>query len=214
MSSYQSTGGSADSVSDSILLSGSQFFLLMAAVFAVYVGYGIVLPLLPFMLERMLQDATRASVAWHTGLIAAVYMFALFVAAPLWGRYSDSAGRRPIILLGLGGCVIALIAFGFATKLWHAYAARAIGGALVSAVLPVALAYVSDTSLPVARARRFAWMTAATTLGFLVGPLLGGGLTGLQVNIWQPGGTDYTLSLIHISEPTRRRDSSRMPSSA
>ena len=167
----------------------------MAAVFAVYVGYGIVLPLLPFMLERMLQDATRASVAWHTGLIAAVYMFALFVAAPLWGRYSDSAGRRPIILLGLGGCVIALIAFGFATKLWHAYAARAIGGALVSAVLPVALAYVSDTSLPVARARRFAWMTAATTLGFLVGPLLGGGLTGLQVNIWQPGGPDYTYSI-------------------
>lgn len=157
------------------------FFLLMAAVFAVYVGYGIVLPVLPFLLEGLLGDAARFSVAWHTGMIAAIYMFALFVSAPLWGRVSDRIGRRPVILLGLGGCVAALASFGMATNLWQAYLARGLGGALVSAVLPVALAYVSDTSAPEARARRFAWMTAATTLGFLVGPLLGGWLTDLQV---------------------------------
>lgn len=157
------------------------FFLLMAAVFTVYVGYGIVLPLLPFLLERLLGDAARFSVAWHTGMIAAIYMFALFVGAPLWGRVSDRIGRRPVIMLGLGGCVVALASFGLATNLWLAYLARGLGGALVSAVLPVALAYVSDTSLPEARARRFAWMTAATTLGFMAGPLLGGWLTDLQV---------------------------------
>ncbi|ALP52291.1 hypothetical protein Tel_03555 [Candidatus Tenderia electrophaga] len=157
------------------------FFLLMAAVFTVYVGYGIVLPLLPFLLERLLGDAARFSVAWHTGMIAAIYMFALFMGAPLWGRVSDRIGRRPVILLGLGGCVVALASFGLATNLWLAYLARGLGGALVSAVLPVALAYVSDTSLPEARARRFAWMTAATTLGFMAGPLLGGWLTDLQV---------------------------------
>lgn len=159
------------------------FFLLMAAVFAVYVGYGIVLPLLPFLLERLLGDAARFSVAWHTGMIAAIYMFALFVGAPLWGRVSDRIGRRPVILLGLGGCVVALASFGLATNLWLAYLARGLGGALVSAVLPVALAYVSDTSVPEARARRFAWMTAATTLGFLVGPLLGGWLAGIEIGI-------------------------------
>ena len=157
------------------------FFLLMAAVFAVYVGYGIVLPVLPFMLERVLGDGARFSIAWHTGMIAGIYMFTLFVCAPLWGRVSDRIGRRPVILLGLGGCVVALMSFGLATNLWLAYLARALGGALVSAVLPVALAYVSDASAREARARRFAWMTAATTLGFLVGPLLGGWLTGTQV---------------------------------
>lgn len=157
------------------------FFLLMAAVFAVYVGYGIVLPLLPFLLEHLLGDAARFSVAWHTGMIAAIYMFALFVGAPLWGRVSDRVGRRPVILLGLGGCVVALASFGLATNLWQAYLARGLGGALVSAVLPVALAYVSDTSMPEARARRFAWMTAATTLGFMTGPLLGGWLTDVPV---------------------------------
>ena len=100
-----------------------QFFLLMAAVFAVYVGYGIVLPVLPFLLENVLGDAARLSVAWHTGMIAGIYMLALFVFAPLWGRVSDGIGRRPVILLGLGGCVVALASFGLATNLWQAYLA-------------------------------------------------------------------------------------------
>lgn len=159
------------------------FFLLMAAVFAVYVGYGIVLPVLPFLLERLLGEEARFSVAWHTGMIVAVYMLALFVGAPLWGKVSDRIGRRPVILLGLGGCVLALASFGMATNLWLVYLARGLGGALVSAVLPVALAYISDTSIPEVRARRFAWMAAATTLGFLVGPLLGGWLTGLRIGV-------------------------------
>lgn len=152
------------------------FILLMAAVFAVYVGYGVVLPVLPFVLESLLGAGARLTVAWHTGLIAGVYMFALFVGAPLWGRLSDRIGRRPVILVGLGGCVVALVLFGAADRLWLAYFARALGGALVSAVLPVALAYVSETSGPEARARRFAWMTAASTVGFLLGPVLGGWL--------------------------------------
>ena len=158
-----------------------QFFLLMASVFTVYIGYGIVLPVLPFLLEEMLQNSTRFSVAWHTGMIAGIYMLALFVFAPLWGRISDRIGRRPVILVGLGGCVLTLASFGLATNLWLAYLARALGGALVSAVLPVSLAYVSDTSMPAMRARRFAWMAAASTLGFMVGPLLGGWLTGSTV---------------------------------
>lgn len=153
-----------------------QFFLLMATVFTVYVGYGIVLPVLPFLLEGLLGDGARFSVAWHTGMIAGLYMLALFVGAPLWGRVSDRIGRRPVILLGLGGCVAALLLFGTAGGLWLAYLSRGLGGALVSAVLPVTLAYVSDTSAPDARARRFSWMTAASTLGFLVGPALGGWL--------------------------------------
>jgi len=121
-------------------LRSHQFFLLMAAVFTVYVGYGIVLPVLPFMLERVLGDGARFSVAWHTGMIAGIYMLAVFVCAPLWGRVSDRIGRRPVILIGLAGCVLTLATFGLATNLWLAYLARGLGGALVAAVLPVAMA--------------------------------------------------------------------------
>ncbi len=171
-----------------------QFFLLMASVFTVYVGYGIVLPVLPFLLEDLLQDTARFSVAWHTGMIAGIYMLALFICAPLWGRVSDRIGRRPVILVGLGGCVLALASFGLATNLWLAYLTRALGGALVSAVLPVTLAYVSDTSRRELRARRFAWITAATTLGFLVGPLLGGWLTGATVTLPSGAAVDGAFS--------------------
>lgn len=163
-----------------------QFFLLMASVFAVYVGYGIVLPVLPFLLDHLLGADARFSVAWHTGMIAALYMLALFVFAPLWGLVSDRVGRRPVILLGLGGCVVALLLFGIAGSLWLAYLARGLGGALVSAVLPVTLAYVSDTSAPVARARRFAWMMAASALGFLMGPVLGGWLIDVPAERYAP----------------------------
>lgn len=76
--------------------------------------------------------------------------------------------------------MLALTFFGLATNLSLAYLARALGGALVSAVLPVALAYVGDNSMREERARRFAWMAAATTLGSLVGPLLGGWLTDVS----------------------------------
>lgn len=73
------------------------FFLLMAAVFTVYVRYGIVLPLLLFLLERLLGNTARFSVTWDTGTIAAIYMFALVVGAPLRGLGSHRACGLPRI---------------------------------------------------------------------------------------------------------------------
>ena len=158
-------------------LPAGAFFLLMASVFAVSVGYGIALPVLPFLLQGLMGEGARFSLAVHTGLLAGLYMFALFLFAPLWGCVSDRIGRRPVILLGLGGCVLAVVSFGLARTLELVYLARALGGVMVSAVLPVALAYIGDATSEELRARRFAWMSAATTLGFLVGPALGGSLT-------------------------------------
>ena len=88
------------------------FFLLMTSVFAVYVGYGIVLPVLPFLLENLLQNTARFSVAWHTGMIAGIYMLAVFVCAPLWGRVSDRIGRRPggALTLMLGSIALSAMA--------------------------------------------------------------------------------------------------------
>jgi len=160
------------------------FFLLMASVFTVSMGYGVVLPILPFWLERI---SGSLSVPWHTGMLAGVYMLALFAFAPLWGRASDRIGRRPVILLGLGGLVLALVLFGFSRSLWLGYPARILGGVFASAVLPVTLAYVADTSHPERRARRFAWMSAASLLGFLAGPALSGWLSGVAMAM--PSGT-------------------------
>lgn len=160
------------------------FFLLMASVFTVSTGYGVILPVLPFWLERI---PGSPSIPWHTGMLSGVYMLALFVFAPLWGRASDRLGRRPVILLGLGGLVLALALFGLTRNLGLGYLARILSGVFASAVLPVTLAYVADTSDGERRARRFAWMSAASLLGFLAGPALAGWLSGVAMAM--PSGT-------------------------
>lgn len=157
------------------------FPVLMASVFTIAMGHGAVLPLLPFFLERLLVSGGPYSVSWHTGMLTAIYMFALFVFSPLWGRLSDRVGRRPVILLGLGGFILASVMFGFSQTLWLSYLARALAGTFAAAVLPVSLAYVGDTSSPEKRARRFGWISAASILGFLAGPALAGLVSSMEM---------------------------------
>lgn len=152
------------------------FFSLMASVFVIALGYGVMLPILPFFLERLVADTGRFTVSWHVGAITGVYAFAIFLFAPLWGRLSDRVGRRPVILVGLGGFAIMLGMFGVSGELWFAYAARALGGMFASSILPVSSAYIADMDSQDLRARRFAWMGTAGLLGFLAGPMLGGWL--------------------------------------
>jgi len=174
-------------------LNTGPFFWLMASVFAVALGYGVVLPVLPLFLERLLADAGRLSVSSHVGAITGIYAFAMFLFAPLWGRLSDKVGRRPVILAGLGGFVVMLATFGLSPNLWFAYISRILGGLFASSILPVAAAYIADMGSPELRARRFAWMGTAGVLGFLAGPMLGGWMS-------DPGG-QWQSSLVRRASP-------------
>ena len=155
--------------------------LPLAAVFVVAVGYGVVLPVLPFVLARALGETASTGIAWHTGLLTGVYMFTLFVFAPLWGYVSDRIGRRPVILLGLAGFSATMVLFGLAGNLTIAYFARVLGGLFSAAVLPVTLAYAGDANVLAHRARGFAWLSAATALGSLTGPALAGWLSDVRL---------------------------------
>jgi len=152
------------------------FFLLMAATFGVSMGYGVILPLLPLELQRLVPGVSAATSAWHTGMLAGIYMFAIFLFAPLWGHVSDRIGRRPVILCGLAGYAFTLPAFALSPSLGAAYATRAAAGALASAVMPITAAFVSETAAEERRARRLAWIGASSLAGFLVGPAAGGWL--------------------------------------
>lgn len=155
--------------------------LPLAAVFVVSLGYGVVLPVLPFMLERALGGAARAAVSWHTGMLTGVYMLALFLFAPLWGYISDRIGRRTVILMGLTGFSGAMLWFAVAHGLMFVYGARVLAGVFAAAVVPVIFAWVSDVDTQLMRARAFAWLSAASALGFLFGPALGGWLASAEV---------------------------------
>jgi DHA1 family multidrug resistance protein-like MFS transporter len=145
----------------------------------VMIGLGITVPVLPFYVERLAlaEGATRQSVVLHVGLLTGVYALGQLIFAPVWGRLSDRTGRRPLILIGIAGYVIAQVLFGLATSLWLLYAARILGGMLSSATLPVSAAYVADMTTDEERGRGMAWLGTAVSLGFVVGPALGGTLS-------------------------------------
>jgi len=155
--------------------------LPLAAVFVVSLGYGVVLPVLPFVLAGALGEAERASVAWHTGMLTGVYMLALFLFAPLWGYVSDHTGRRTVILIGLAGFSGAMLWFAVVRGLEFVYGARVLAGVFAAAVLPVVFAWVSDVGTPRTRAQAFAWLSAASALGFLFGPALSGWLAAAEI---------------------------------
>lgn len=146
--------------------------LALAAVFVVTMGYGVVLPVLPFLLARAFGASASQAIAWHTGLLTGVYMLMVFLFAPIWGRAADRVGRRTVILLGLAGFSGATLAFTFSTGLVVAYGARAFAGVFAAAVVPAVFAWACDGRTPDARARAFAWLYAANALGFLFGPAL------------------------------------------
>lgn len=159
-------------------------FVLLSCVFVVMIGFGITLAVLPFYVTRLaLADgASRQSVVLHVTLLTGVYALGQLIFAPVWGRWSDRIGRRPLILIGISGYVVAQVLFGLATSLWLLYVARIIGGILSSATLPVSAAYVADMTSNEERGRGMAWFGTAVSLGFVVGPALGGMLsdTGLH----------------------------------
>ncbi len=162
-----------------------QLFVLLACLFVVMIGLGIAVPVLPFYVERLALagGASRQSVVTQVGLLTGVYAVGQLIFAPVWGRLSDRVGRRPLILIGLGGYVIGQVLFGLATSLWMLYAARILGGVLSSATLPVSAAYVADMTTDEERGRGMAWLGAAVSLGFVVGPAIGGLLSSRDLHI-------------------------------
>ena len=99
-------------------VSVSTMAALMIAVFTVSVGFGVVLPLLPDLIGRLLGAAVAAAqVSRHTGLLTAVYTLALFLFAPLWGRLSDRRGPRGVLLVGLIGFSVTMLVLSFAEGL-------------------------------------------------------------------------------------------------
>jgi len=125
--------------------------------------------------------------------------------APFWGRLSDRIGRRPVILIGLSGYGITFVLFGFTDQLWLMFMVRILSGAISSATLPTALAYVADITRENERSQGIGLMTAAMGLGMIVGPALGGwlGQQGFSVPFFVAGGLALAIwpfALLYLPE--------------
>ena len=160
-----------------------RLFVLLSCLFVATIGFGITLPVLPFYAERFAllrqeggADGWLGGVNVQVGLLTAVYPLLQLVVAPLWGRMSDSFGRRRLLLVGIAGAAASYVLFAAATSLLMLYVARALGGVLSSAIFPAASAYVADSTTQTKRGRGMAWLGTASSLGAVVGPALGGAL--------------------------------------
>ena len=137
-------------------------------VFLDLVGFGMILPLLPF------YASTFGASAFEIGLLFASYSLAQFVCSPLWGRLSDRIGRRPPLLFSIVLSCVAYLVLAAAPTLALVFAARLLAGA-AAANYTIAQAFVADVTTPDDRAKAMGWLGAAFGLGFVIGPALGGG---------------------------------------
>ena len=170
---------------------GRRLGILFLTVLVDLVGFGIVLPILPSYATNF------GAQGLETGLLISVYSLVQLVMAPLWGRLSDRVGRRPILILGLLGSAAAYVVFARADSLAVLFLSRIIGG-IGGSTIPVAQAYIADVTPARARAGNMGLIGAAFGLGFVIGPLLGGVLSGFSPGSPAvPGYTAAALCLVN-----------------
>lgn len=143
---------------------------LFAVVFIDLLGFGVILPLLPYYAETF--DASNAVV----GLLIASYSAAQLVGAPVLGRLSDRFGRRPVLLASIFGTLVGFVMLGLANSLLMLFTSRLLDG-LTGGNISVARAYIADITDDENRARGMGVIGAAFGLGFVIGPAVGGMLS-------------------------------------
>ena len=151
----------------------SPLVIIFVTVFIDLLGFGIIIPLLPFYAESF------GATAFTVGMLSTSFSLMQFAFSPLWGRLSDRIGRKPIILVGLIGSCGSYLMLALATSLPLVFAARIIGG-VAGANIPTAQAYIADITTPENRAKGMGLIGAAFGLGFIFGPALGGVLSRIS----------------------------------
>src|SRR5690349_14849728 len=154
-------------------------FIIFLTIFVNLIGFGIIIPLLPFYAETF--GASPAVI----GLLFAVFSIAQLIAAPALGDWSDRYGRRPVLIFSLLGTVVSFVMLAVAHSLTMLFLARIVDG-LSGGNISTARAYVADVTEPKDRARAYGLIGAAFGLGFILGPALSGALSHVSYTapIW------------------------------
>ena len=182
-----------------------ELFVLVLVMFLVMVGFGIIIPVLPFFAKEL--GASPVQLGW----LMAVYSIMQFLFSPFWGKVSDRIGRKPVILIGISGLAISFFMMANATALWMLFAARIFGGLLSSANMPTVTSYVADITTPENRSKGMGLIGAAVGMGFIFGPAIGGIFSKISLNF--PFYISGCFSLVTIvlvifilKEPLRQKE--------
>ncbi len=157
--------------------------IIFLTIFVNLVGFGIIIPLLPFYAE------TFGASPLVIGLLFAVFSLCQLIAAPALGDLSDRYGRRPILVFSLAGTVVSFVMLALAHSVAMLFVARIVDG-LSGGNISTARAYVADVTEPKDRARAYGLIGAAFGMGFIFGPALSGILSKISYTapIWVAAG--------------------------
>lgn len=168
--------------------------ILFFTMIVVMLGFGMIIPILPFYIEQFGASGKEL------GALMATFSIMQFIFSPLWGTLSDRYGRKPILMIGVLGNVLAQVLMGFSTQLWMLFVARALSGILSAATLPTAMAYISDSTTHDQRSGGMGIIGAAQGIGMVLGPGIGGWLAGQSLQLpFFVGAALSALALIFIA---------------
>jgi multidrug resistance protein len=156
----------------------SPLVVIFTTVFIDLVGFGIVIPVLPFYAEGSRFSASPRTV----GLLFASYSVMQLIFSPILGRLSDKHGRRPVLLISIIGTGIGFLILGFATTLWMLFLGRILDG-ITGGNISTAQAYIADITTRENRAKGMGLIGAAFGLGFVFGPAIGGILSHWDIAV-------------------------------
>ena len=151
--------------------------LLFVVLFLVMVGFSILFPVEPYYIQAF--GATSATMGW----LLASFSLGQLVFSPLWGRLSDRAGRKPVMMIGLAGYGVSMALFALARSVPQLFLARSLSGILSAATLPSAMAVIADTTSEADRAKGMGLLGAALGLGAIFGPFVGGVLGDVAIRL-------------------------------
>jgi MFS family permease len=143
----------------------SRFAVIFFTVLIDLIGFGIVMPILPFYAQRF----GASGLAY--GAVLGIYSFMQFVATALLGKLSDRIGRRPVLLTTMLCNAVGYVLFAFAGSYWLLFLSRLISG-FAGGNISVAQAYMADITTPAERSRGMGIVGAAFGIGFSAGPAL------------------------------------------
>src|ERR671912_1373660 len=171
----------------------SPLIVIFTTVFIDLVGFGIVIPVLPFYAEGTVFNATPRMV----GLLFASYSVMQLIFSPVLGGLSDKYGRRPVLLISIIGTGIGFLVLGFATTVFMLFVGRILDG-ITGGNISTAQAYIADITTKENRAKGMGLIGAAFGLGFIFGPAIGGILSrwGIQVPFLFAAGLAFTNAIL------------------
>jgi len=166
------------------------FIFGIMAVLLCGMGFGIIAPVVPFLVKPYITSPAEQARA--VTLLTAIYALCVFLAAPGIGVLSDRYGRRPILLISLLGSAAGYIIFGVGGALWVLFLGRVIEG-LTGGIISTLFAFFADITPKEERTKYFGWVSAAASVGVVIGPIVGGLLANFGYSVPMFFGAALTL---------------------